>query len=118
MPNPLCHFELMTTDVAKCKAFYGAVFEWKFDDKSMAGYTLIHTGQEPTGGVFAKPPDAPHACTNVYFTVDDIERVLGLAAKHGGKTLVPKTAIPGIGHFAMFADPEGIAIGIMRPNPA
>ena len=118
MPNPLCHFELMTQDVARCKAFYAAVFGWHFDDDAMPGYTLVHTGQEPTGGVFAKPEGAPHACMNIYFKVDNIERILDLAKQRGGKIIVPKSPIPGVGHFAMFTDPEGIAIGIMRPDPA
>ena len=50
MPNPLCHFELMASDPNRAKAFYGAIFDWKFDDSSMPGYTLIHTGAEPGGG--------------------------------------------------------------------
>ncbi len=117
MPNSLCHFELMTNDVAKCKSFYGTVFGWNFDDQAMPGYTLIHTGHEPTGGVFAKPPNAPHPCMNVYFRVESIEQILDLSSRNGGKTIVPKTPIPGVGHFAMFADPEGIAVGVMCPNP-
>ena len=116
MPNPLCHFELMTDDVARCKAFYGAVFDWKFDDAAMPCYTIVHTGQDPGGGVFARPKDAPHACLNVYFTVADIDTTLAKVAGHRGKVLVPKTPIPGVGHFAMFTDPEGIVIGIMQPG--
>ena len=116
MGNPLCHFELMTNDVAKCKTFYGAVFDWKFDDQTMSGYTLIATGQDPSGGAFPKPAEAPYPCLNVYFTVEDIEATLGKVNKHGGKTLVPKTAIPSVGHFAMFTDPEGIAIGLLQPG--
>ncbi len=116
MSNPLCHFELMTDDVARCKAFYGAVFDWKFDDASMPGYTLIQTGQEPGGGIFTRPQAAPHVCMNVYFTVSDIDKTLAKAVELGGKVLVPKTPIPGVGHFAMFADPEGIAVGIMLPG--
>lgn len=116
MPNPLCHFEVMAKDVAMCKAFYGGVFAWTFDDTTMPGYTLVHTGQEPTGGIFEKPADAPHACLNVYFTVQDLEKTLDKAAELGGKTLVPKTPIPGVGHFAMFTDPEGVPVGIMQPG--
>ena len=116
MPNPLCHFELMTDDAARCKAFYGTVFDWKFDDEAMPGYTIVHTGQDPGGGVFARPKDAPHPCMNVYFTVQDIVKTLVHIREHGGKVLVPKTAIPGVGHFAMFTDPEGIVIGIMQPG--
>lgn len=114
MPNPLCHFELMTADPEKCKAFYGAVFDWQFDDSSMPGYTLIQTGTEPTGGVFPKPADAPGACTNIYFQVEDIDAVLQTVTQHGGNVLVQKTRIPSVGHFAMFTDPEGIPVGIMQ----
>jgi len=116
MPNPLCHFELMTADPARCKAFYGSVFDWQFDDKSMPGYTLVNTGSEPTGAIFPKPDDAPGVCVNIYFQVRDAEGVLAKAIQHGGTVLVPKTAIPNVGFFAMFSDPEGLPIGIMQPN--
>jgi predicted enzyme related to lactoylglutathione lyase len=116
MPNALCHFELMSSNPQKCREFYGALFDWSFDDKSMHGYTLVHAGQEATGGIFPRPKQAPHACMNVYFTVNDIDRTLSRAAELGGKVLVPRTTIPGTGEFAMFADPEGVAIGIMQPK--
>ena len=115
MPNPLCHFELMPTDPAKCKAFYGAVFDWQFDDASMPGYTLISTGAEPTGGILPKPDDAPGPCLNVYFNVTDLDATLATVTELGGGVLVPKTQIPGVGHFAMFTDPEGLVIGIIQP---
>ena len=115
MPNPLCHFELMSSDPARCKAFYGAVFDWQFDDKSMPGYTLIDSGIEPTGAVFPKPANAPAACLNAYFKVDDIDAALKTVTENGGKILIPKTTIPNVGDFAMFADPEDIPIGIMQP---
>ena len=116
MGNPLCHFELMTDDVVRCKAFYGAVFDWKFDEATMPGYTIVQTGQDPNGGVFPRPKNAPHPCMNIYFKVSDIDKTLAKAADRGGKVLVPKTPIPNVGYFAMFADPEGIVVGIMRPG--
>lgn len=116
MPNPLCHFELMVTDLDKCKAFYGTVFDWKFDDASIPGYTLVNAGAEPMGAVFEKPPDVPGVCANIYFQVNDIDATLKKATEVGATLLVPKTEIPNnVGHFAMFADPEGIPIGIMQP---
>ena len=116
MPSHLCHFELMSGDPAKAKAFYGSVFGWEFDEKSMPGYTIIQTGQDPTGGLFPSPGKTSGACMNAYFQVSDIDATLGRAKQGGAKVLVPKTAIPGLGHFAMFADPEGIAIGLMEPQ--
>ena len=114
MPNPVCHFEFMTADPNRCKAFYGKVFDWKFDDKSMPGYTLIDAGAEPSGGLFLKPADAPGPCLNVYFHVDDIEATLAKAKGEGASVLVPKTPIPNVGHFAMFTDPEGVAVGVLQ----
>jgi predicted enzyme related to lactoylglutathione lyase len=104
----------MTTEPEKCKAFYGAVFDWKFDDASMPGYTLVNTGAEPSGGVFSKPDEAPGPCINVYFQVDDVDATLGKVTEHGGQVLVPKTAIPNVGYFGMFTDPEGMPVGIMQ----
>ena len=114
MPNALCHFELMTNDPGKAKGFYERVFNWKFDEKSMPGYILINTGAEPSGGMFGKPNGAQDVCHNIYFQVNDIEATLKNVTDAGGKVLVPKTPIPGVGHFAMFADPDGLAVGIMK----
>jgi len=114
MPNPICHFELMTADPQKCRAFYGAVFDWTFDDESMPGYTLVQTGADPPGGIMQKPADVPGVCLNTYFRVDDIGTVLDKAKANGAKLLVEKTPIPGVGHLALFADPEGVVIGIMQ----
>ena len=115
MPNPLCHFELMSKDPQKCKAFYGALFDWKFDDSSMPGYTLVQTGADPGGGILPKPPQAPGACLNVYFMVEDVDITIAKAKENGGKLLVPKTQIPGVGEFAMCTDPEGIVVGLFKP---
>jgi predicted enzyme related to lactoylglutathione lyase len=116
MTNSLCHFEFMSSNVASSKSFYSAVFGWKFDDQMVPGYTLIHTGHEPTGGMFPKPDAAPSACMNVYFTVPNIDETLQTVTANGGQVLVPKTPVPNVGHFAMFTDPEGIAVGLMQPG--
>lgn len=116
MPNALCHFEFMTADTAKCRSFYGALFRWQFNDESMPGYTLIQPGAAPGGGMFEKPGEAPGPCMNIYFNVDDIDATLTQAAKLGGTILVPNTIVPGVGHFAMITDPEGITFGVMQAN--
>lgn len=116
MPNQLCHFEIMSRDPEKARTFYGTLFDWKFDDASMPGYTLIHTGVDPTGGLFQTPPGASGSCLNVYVQVKDIDATLKKVRELGGKVLVEKTVIPNTGHFAMFADPEGVVIGIMQPG--
>ena len=114
MANPLCHFEFQTANVEKCKAFYGAVFDWSFDDASMPGYTLVKPGAEPSGGIFPKPDEAPSPALNVYFQVDDVDATLAQVQAHGGTVIIPTTEIPNVGWFAMIADPEGIVIGLLK----
>jgi predicted enzyme related to lactoylglutathione lyase len=115
MGNPICHWELMVTDVEKAKAFYGRVFDWKFTDMGMGGYWFIDAGKEPGGGMMAKPPSAPRCALSQYFLVDSIDDTLAKVAAGGGKTVVTKTEIPGMGHFAMFTDPDGIVVGVFEP---
>ena len=115
MGNPLCHFELLVSDVEKTKAFYGKVFDWEFKtDESMPNYTAISTGAEPGGGLMKKPDEAPCFALSEYFLVDSIEEALGRVEGAGGKIGVPKMEIPNVGWWALFFDPDGIPVGIFE----
>jgi hypothetical protein len=116
VPNPLCHFELMSSDPVKSRAFYSSVFDWQFDNDSMPGYTLINAGAEPSGGLFQEPDGTPGPCLNVYFQTDDVDDTLHKAVEAGATVLVPKTQIPNVGEFAIFTDPDGIAVGLLKPS--
>jgi predicted enzyme related to lactoylglutathione lyase len=114
MGNPIVHWELMVGDMQKAKAFYTKVFDWTIDDSGMPGYGMISTGSDPGGGMMAKPEMAPAPSLNTYFAVEDIEATLAKATAAGATLLVPKTPVPGVGSWAMFADPDGIPIGIFQ----
>jgi predicted enzyme related to lactoylglutathione lyase len=116
MSNALIHWELMVGDVEKAKRFYGAVFDWRFQ-ASGPEYTLIDTGSPPGGGMMAKPAGAPISALNSYFQVADVDATLRRVVEAGGRVIVPRTEITGIGWFAMFLDPEGIAIAVLQPLP-
>jgi len=51
---------------------------------------------------------------SVYVQVDDLQAYLDKAETLGGKTLVPPTEIPNTVTFAMFQDPEGNMIGLLK----
>jgi hypothetical protein len=114
MGAPLCHFEFMSDDPEKCKAFYAEVLGWEFDDNSMPGYTLINPGKEPNGGLMKRPPEVPQVALNTYFLVDDIDATLEKVRSAGGEVLVPKTPIPSVGSYAFFTDVEGIPVGLFQ----
>lgn len=115
MGTPMVHWELIVSDTEKARSFYGRVFDWIFDDVTFPGYTLIHTGGDTRGGLMSRHSDVPLAGLNSYFEVDDVNRTLQDVVQSGGRVIVPTTQISNVGEFAMFQDPEGIAVGILHP---
>ncbi len=114
-------YELMTSDTAGAKAFYGAIMGWDMDEMPMPGmtYTVVGPGQG-MGGIMAIPEQAkamgvPPNWTG-YVAVDDVDASVAQVASLGGAVLVPPTDIPDIGRFAVIADPAGAAIAIMTPT--
>ncbi len=116
MPSPLCHFELMTDDPDRAQKFYGAVFGWSFDNESMPGYALINAGAEPSGGMMKRPAQAPSAAFHTYFQVENVSVALHKATSNGGRVVLPATDIPHVGTMAMVADPDGVVIGLLKPQ--
>jgi hypothetical protein len=105
--------ELLTNDVAKTKAFYGATLGWTFRDMPMQGgatYTLAHSGPAMVGGVIdmagMTPAGAPPHWFD-YIEVDDIDHRVGLVAENGGRVLRPAFNIPNVGRIAIIADSTG-----------
>ncbi len=110
----------MVSDVERTKAFYARVFDWTFQP-SGPEYTLIDTGTPPGGGIMPRPPGVEMSALNTYFRVSDLDRTLRTAVEAGATVIVPRMEVPEVGWFAMFLDPEGIAIGVMQlrepPSP-
>lgn len=115
MGTAIVHWEPIVSDTKKARDFYGKVFDWVFDDQTFPGYTLIHTRSDPRGGLMVKHSELPLAGLNSYFEVDDVNRTLHDVVESGGRVVVPTTSISNVGDFAMFQDPEGIAVGILHP---
>ena len=109
-----CWNELMTTDVASAKQFYGTLFGWTTEDDSNTGvdYTLIKVGGEQVGGIMTLPPDCAGMppCWGVYVTVNDVDATAGQVEALGGKLLRPPMDIPEVGRFCVLQDPQGAAL--------
>ncbi|MEV0790293.1 VOC family protein [Kribbella sp. NPDC050459] len=115
MTNPVIHFEIGGHDLARATAFYGELFGWK-PQPAGPEYALVPAGAHGAGvggGLLQTSGDMPPYVT-VYVAVDDLRAMLDRAAALGAKTVVTPTVIPGIGEFAMFADPDGNIIGLLH----
>ena len=113
MPSPVVHFEIGCQDSEKTQKFFSELFGWSM--QAMGPATMISTGSdEGIAGHITALGHEPHHYVTVYVQVDDIEAHLAKAGELGGKTLVPATEVPGMGHFAWFADPDGNTIGLWK----
>ena len=117
MANPFVHVELMTTDVARAKAFYTGLFDWQLEEIPGMDYTLIKVG-EGTGGGMMKTvqPDAP-SCWTAYVLVDDAAVATEKARTLGATICKEVTEIPGIGWFSVITDPTGATLALWQVNP-
>jgi len=116
-------YELMTADPSAAIDFYARVVGWRAQDSGMPGmaYTLMLVGDAPVAGVMRTPPElqatgAP-SCWSGYVAVDDVDVAQARVLKAGGKVLRPAEDIPGIGRFAVVADPQNASFMLFKPLP-
>jgi len=113
MGSPVVHWEIVSRDGAGLQRFYADLFDWKIDSANPMGYGLVDTGNERgiNGGIGSSDQ---HAGVTVYVEVDDLQVHLDRAEQLGGKAIMPPTEIPGAITLAVFADPDGNRLGIVK----
>lgn len=118
--HPIVHVEIPSKDAKKNSQFYADLFDWKMTVFEQLNYVIFDSGESSPGGGF--PPVADFNKTDrllIYVDTDDIERDLKKAVALGGKSVLPKTEIPGQGWFALFTDPEGNTLALYTSaNPS
>ena len=117
MAQPVVHFEIAGKDAKKTRAFYGKLFGWQYQVMDDMDYGLVGPAGEGSigGGVCGAQPGAPRYVT-FYVKVDSLAGSLRQAEALGGRTVLPPTPIPGHGACAMFADPDGLVVGLFAES--
>lgn len=114
------HFELPADNPERAAEFYQKVFGWQFQKwEGPQEYWLVTTGPTSQPGINGGLMQRQHPGAGTCNTIDvtSVDQTVASVTKHGGKNVVPKTAIPGIGHVAYCADTEGNVFGIMQADP-
>ena len=109
------HFELGVSNPERAIKFYSGVFGWtiqKYDGPM--DYYLVDTGdpKEPgiNGGLVVNKDAQPRTVNTI--AVENLEDFMKKVEGAGGKIVVPKTPIPGVGWLAYFNDTEGNLVGM------
>lgn len=120
MPRVI-HFELGASAPERAVAFYRTVFGWEIEKwQGPIDYWLITTG--PAGepgidGAITLHDERTKGTVNT-IGVDSVSKYEKLIEAQGGKILLPKQAILGVGYMAYCQDTEGNVFGIMENDPA
>jgi predicted enzyme related to lactoylglutathione lyase len=115
----LVWFEIPADEPARAKDFYGKLFGWKINPlPHMADYSHIDTGglgASPDGGLM-KRVHPGQSITN-YILVPSVTKFMAKVKKLGGDICKPKSAVPGMGYFAVCQDTENNTFAIWEMNP-
>lgn len=111
-------YELMTTDTVAAAEFYTDIMGWAAKDAGMTGiaYTLFSTNGTEIAGLMELPPPEAGAppCWMGLISVDDVDGYAQRVRDAGGAVYRPAEDIPGVGRFAVVADPQGAAFMLFK----
>jgi hypothetical protein len=120
--NTFVWYELMTTDLHAAQAFYADVVGWNTQDSGMPGmrYTRMLADSTPVAGAMTLPQEVCDTGGRPgwmgYIGVPDADAAVEKLTQAGGKVHRPPADIPGIGRFAVVADPQGATFALFQPH--
>ena len=127
MASPIVHFEIMAPKSGDKKAlqdFYAKTFGWKINADNPFSYGMAYpdgneTQGPPASGINGAVDAAQdeNAGVIIYLGVDDLDASLAQINAAGGSTVMPPTEVPGMVWFALFKDPAGNTMGLVKNQP-
>jgi uncharacterized protein len=110
--------ELSTTNSTATRSFLEKAFRWKFEEIEMpAGKYLSY--RSPNGNTLGiRMTQQSEAPTSVnYVRVEDLKKAETRVRDLGGKIILPRTDIPGMGSFFWFKVPSGPIMACWQDAP-
>ncbi|HEX4704357.1 MAG TPA: VOC family protein [Pseudonocardiaceae bacterium] len=118
--NTLSHFAINADDVDAALRFYGQTFGWRMAPWGPPGFYRVGADDPAGPGVTAAVQQrrdlVPGRPTNGFectIAVADVDRTVASALAAGGRVLMERTTITGVGHLVWLADPSGNVVGAM-----
>ncbi|HZC72848.1 MAG TPA: VOC family protein [Jatrophihabitans sp.] len=123
MARPVVHFEVIGSDPAKLREYYGELFDWRFEvgdastdavsDPGTYGF-IAGDGNGINGGIGGGAGHQPRVL--FYVGVPDVEAALAAAERLGGNRLLGPEPASGDFTVGRFSDPEGNVVGVAGPS--
>ena len=116
--NP-CWADIMTSDIATTRAFYGELLGWESDEpnEEFGGYVnFTKAGDRISGAMTNESGGAVPDVWAIYLAVDDAKATCEAVVKAGGTVMVEPLAVGTLGSMAVVVDPAGAVIGMWQPG--
>jgi uncharacterized protein len=112
-------YELMTTDMAAARSFYGSVLGWNARDAATSkfAYSVFNAGDAPVCGLIELSLEGRKMGATPrwvgYVAVDDLDLTVDRLRRLGGAVYVPPTDT-NTGRIAIVADPQGATLALAQ----
>jgi len=113
-------YDVMTSDTKAAESFYRSAIGWDAKDsgKTDRSYTLFSAGSAMAAGLMPIPEEARamgiRPCWTGYIAVDDVDAHAARVKAAGGAIHRAPEDIPGVGRFAVAADPHGAVFNLFK----
>ena len=128
MDHTICHFEIPVDDLERASEFYRGLFGWNITKWGGSATPIAMVSTVPldekfmpvrpgVNGMLIKKQHPHHPFAN-YVSVESVDEYLEKAVALGGQVVMPRTAVPGMGWFAYFKDPDNNILGLWQVDPS
>ena len=125
--NSVVHFEIYEDESGKLRQFYTSLFDWTVQQMPGMDYGLIQTVETDekgmpskpggiNGGIMKRPPGYEGRAWINYVNVESIDASVERAQKLGAKVMKGRSAVPGMGWFAILSDPQGTPFALWQSD--
>ena len=117
MANPVTWFEIIGPDAKAIQKFYRDTFGWTMTPptgEEMGYYSMLTNHAPGIGGGLGQGGPAR---VSVYIEAADPQKLLDKAIANGATMMMPVMAVTPDTTIAMFSDPAGNTVGLLKANP-
>ena len=123
MGQAVVHFEVMGKDAERLRSFYSQMFGWQIDASNPMNYGIVSREDNldqgiGIGGGIGAMPEGRDGYVTFYVAVDDVEAAIRKAESLGGTRVMGPMEVPDGPEIALFNDPEGHMIGVVKIREA
>lgn len=114
-PGKFVWHDLLTSDVATAKTFYGQLLDWTFEQRGR--YTIVKLNDKRIGGILdiqSKSLEHHVARWIASLSVPDVDQAASVVLANGGKVHKGPEQIGDRGWVALVSDPHGAQLSLIR----